>query len=243
MTYSNTRFSNQGYAGAGGGGEPLGFFIPSYLRQTRYAERLKAANEAELEAHCEETPIRSSNGGSLSTSSSSLSLQKMAPSHRGMTYEIIERQPEVDQNPRIPPLPSKWAEADKYGAIEISSDGLEAKYVGPSKVSDHEAASTRTDHPIPPQCGIYYYEIYIHAKGKEGMIALGFSGPSVSLEKLPGWEIDSWAYHGDDGKSFCQHSQGKLYGPTFSTGDIVGCGINFTTGCAFFTKNGVFQGM
>ncbi|KAL9046246.1 MAG: hypothetical protein Q9214_000873 [Letrouitia sp. 1 TL-2023] len=35
---------------------------------------------------------------------------------------------------------------------------------------------------------------------------------------------------------------GRKYGPTFTTGDIVGCGVNFMTGCAFFTKNGVFQG-
>lgn len=31
---------------------------------------------------------------------------------------------------------------------------------------------------------------------------------------------------------------GKHYGPTFSTGDTIGCGVNFRTGNAFFTKNG-----
>ena len=74
------------------------------------------------------------------------------------------------------------------------------------------------------------------------MIGIGFSRPKASLEKLPGWEPDSWAYHGDDGMSFCGQSTGKSYGPTFTTSDIVGCGVNFMTGCAFFTKNGVFQG-
>ena len=73
-------------------------------------------------------------------------------------------------------------------------------------------------------------------------IGVGFSGPKVSLEKLPGWEPDSWGWHGDDGNSFCCQLTGRKYGPTFTTGDIVGCGINFMTGCAFFTKNGVFQG-
>ena len=75
------------------------------------------------------------------------------------------------------------------------------------------------------------------------MIGVGFSGSKASLEKLPGWEPESWAYHGDDGKSFCCQSTGKAYGPKFTTADVIGCGVNFMTGCAFFTKNGVFQGM
>lgn len=73
-------------------------------------------------------------------------------------------------------------------------------------------------------------------------IGIGFSGPKVSLERLPGWEPDSWGWHGDDGNTFCCQMTGKRYGPTFTTGDVVGCGINFMTGSAFFTKNGVHQG-
>ena len=74
------------------------------------------------------------------------------------------------------------------------------------------------------------------------MIGVGFSSAKASLDKLPGWELESWAYHGDDGKSFCCQNTGVPYGPTFTAGDVVGCGINFMSGTAFFTKNGVFQG-
>ena len=35
---------------------------------------------------------------------------------------------------------------------------------------------------------------------------------------------------------------GVLYGPTYGTGDTVGCGVDFTSRCAFFTKNGVKLG-
>ena len=73
-------------------------------------------------------------------------------------------------------------------------------------------------------------------------IGIGFSTKSVSLSRVPGWEPDSWGYHGDDGNSFAAQNVGKNYGPTFTTGDTVGCGINFRTGTAFFTKNGAALG-
>ena len=204
-------------------------------------EVLEEMHNNKLAAQRDEPPARSLNQGSLSTSSSSVSLQKMAPSHRGMTYEIIEHQPHPEDSYPAP-LPSKWEETDKHGGIEVAADGLEVKYTGHHKLSEHEAAATRSDHSMPPQCGIYYYEVNIIAKGKEGMIGVGFSGANTSLERLPGWEPESWAYHGDDGKSFCCQAQGKTYGPTFTSGDVIGCGVNFMTGCGFFTKNGVFLG-
>lgn len=234
---SSPRYPAQSY-GSGGHAE---FFKPSYLRDSKYMERLEVEHRAKQAAQSEELLNRSSKAGSLSTSSSSVSLHKMAPSHRGMTYEIIEHQPHVEAA-GLTALPSKWAVPDKYGGLEISADGQDVKFVGPSKIGDHEAAATRSDNPMPKECGIYYFEVHIISKGKEGMIGVGFSGVNASLEKLPGWEPDSWAYHGDDGKAFCCQSPGKPYGPTFTTGDTIGCGVNFMTGCAFFTKNGVLLG-
>jgi hypothetical protein len=35
----------------------------------------------------------------------------------------------------------------------------------------------------------------------------------------------------------------KQYGPKFSTGDIIGCGIDFRDMSAFFTKNGIHLGI
>ena len=70
-------------------------------------------------------------------------------------------------------------------------------------------------------------------------IGIGFCRSTVTLNKLPGWEPESWGYHGDDGYTFCCQGVGKPYGPTFSTGDVVGCCINFRKGVAFYTKNGV----
>lgn len=239
--FSSPRFPSQGF-GAVDNGVTAGFFKPTYLEDTMYMEKLEAAHEASLASQRDESTARSSNLGSLSNNSSSTSLPKMQASHRGMAYEIIEHQPQVE-DPGPTPLPSKWAETDKHGSLEIGADGQEIRYVGLSKLQEHEAASARSDHPMPSQCGIYYYEVTVNSKGKEGMVAIGFSSEKTSLEKLPGWEPESWAYHGDDGKTFCCQLTGKPYSQTFTSGDVIGCGVNFTTGCAFFTKNGHHLGM
>ena len=217
------------------------FFRPTYLRGSKYMEELEAAHNARVEAQKEEPPPPQPSHGTLSKSSSRTSLPKMQASHRGMAYEIIEREPApIHEGPN--PLPSKWAEVDKHKSIEIAGDGQQVVYVANTKLADHEAASARADHPMPTAAGIYYYEVHIEHKGKDGMIGVGFSSNKASLEKLPGWEPDSWAYHGDDGKTFCCQLTGKAFGPTFTTGDTIGCGVDFVDGTAFFTKNGNFIG-
>ena len=57
---------------------------------------------------------------------------------------------------------------------------------------------------------------------------------------MPGWEQDSWGYHGDDGHVFCCSGSKTKYGPKFGTKDTVGCGLNFRDNTAFFTLNGVY---
>lgn len=153
------------------------YLRPTYLRGTRYMEKLEAAQRAKAAARHEAVGFgtnhnrHSSNGGSLSTSSSSVSLHKMAPSHRGMTYEIIESAPLPDEDV-VPMLPSQWKEHDRTGGLEISTDGLELRCSGIMKSQEHEAAAARTDYPMPSQCGIYYYEVSVLHKGKEGCVLL-----------------------------------------------------------------------
>lgn len=261
---------------------PPRFFIPSYLKHSRYVARLEAINDASVaqQQRTGNAPTTSTSGAgtvgaygtsnpssstfSLSASSSNVNLHRMAPSHRGMTYDIVESHPPPSAHEEnLTPLPARWSESDKSAGLELLGDSLEVKYTLPVKQHDYEAAAVRADWHMPPQCGIYYYEATIMSKTKDGyvqaivlpvgilvlllisssrMIAIGFSTNKASVERLPGWEQESWAYHGDDGKAFMGEAQtaGKPYGPQFTMHDIIGCGVNFRTGTAFFTKNGVF---
>lgn len=52
--------------------------------------------------------------------------------------------------------------------------------------ANKEPASIRTNFPIRPQCGIYYYEIRVVSKGTDGLFAIGFCTAKAKLNTLPG---------------------------------------------------------
>ena len=148
-----------------------GFVTPSYLRSSRYIARLETAHRAKISAQQRDVASSASASTSnppLSASSSNVHLPRMAPSHRGMTYEIIEKEPPATDT--LQPLPTQWSSDDKCSALELSNDSLDVRYAGPVHKHDNEAAALRTDHPMPPQCGIYYFEVKIESKPKEGYV-------------------------------------------------------------------------
>ncbi|KAJ1328526.1 hypothetical protein BSLG_010258 [Batrachochytrium salamandrivorans] len=145
---------------------------------------------------------------------------------------------------RCPPyvLPTSWNPKDKGSILDLSGNNMRVSYQGTGK-SDTDAASVRANSHIPSQTGIYYYEITITSKGRDGYIGIGFCTATFSLSRLPGWDDLSWGYHGDDGNIFSGAGSGKTYGPTYTTGDVVGCCINFVDMTASFTKNGIMLGV
>lgn len=138
--------------------------------------------------------------------------------------------------------PTKWSTKEKWTHISLSQDNLKASYNGPGK-SHKDAASVRSNHSIPQNCGIYYFEIKIISKGRDGYMGIGLSAQTVNLNRLPGWDKLSFGYHGDDGHSFCSSGTGQPYGPTFTTGDVIGCCVNMINDTCFYTKNGVNIGV
>ena len=153
---------------------------------------------------------------------------------------ISEFYPEVNEEET--PLPRAWSSQDKFTYIGLSQNNLRAHYKGVGK-THKDAASVRAAYPIPAACGLYYFEIKVVSKGRDGYIGVGLCAHGVNMNKLPGWEKDSYGYHADDGHSFCTSGAGEDYGPTFTTGDVVGCGINLIQKTCFYTKNGINLGI
>lgn len=86
-----------------------------------------------------------------------------------MTYDVVETPPVSDDDDAVGPLPSRWNKDDKHQGIEVLGDGREVKYTShrSSSERDHEAYAIRADHPMPPQSGVYYFEISVLNKPLE----------------------------------------------------------------------------
>lgn len=143
--------------------------LPSYLRGSRYGVQLRNQQLRREQTPREKSSVYHTNNGG-SASSSSVSLPKLQPSSRGMTYDVIE--PEVPLIDEVPFLPSGWSETDKNKLLELHSEGQEVRYVshgphGPHGRNEYEAAAVRTDLHIPSACGVYYYEVAIASKGRD----------------------------------------------------------------------------
>lgn len=218
------------------------FFMPSYLQGSVYARKVENQYKTRLEA--KDSHIRAS----ISNGMAGLAHNgRTGISHRGAVDCTAEQSAglTIQSGITVGNLPSKWNQLEKAPALQILTDGSEVKYAIPKSSTDCdlEAAAVRADNPIPPQCGIYYFEITILSKKREETtIGVGFSSTKASLLRPAGWEPESWGYHGDDGNVFSTQSNGRKYGPPFTTGDIIGCGINFHAGSIFFTKNGSNMG-
>lgn len=138
-------------------------------------------------------------------------------------------------------LPTAWSTKDKAHLLTVSHNKVFLSSL--TKNHQKEAAAVRSNYPIPSDCAMYYFEVYIKSKGRDGYIGIGLSVRKFSTNKLPGWEKQSYGYHGDDGLKFTGTSFGDPYGPTFTTGDTIGCGVNLLDHSCFFTKNGIYLGV
>ena len=77
-----------------------------------------------------------------------------------------------------------WSHKDKYNFIGLSQSNLRVQYRGHGK-THKDASSVRATHAIPASCGIYYFEVTIVSKGRDGYMGVGLSAQGVNMNR---WE-------------------------------------------------------
>ncbi|KAI4332306.1 hypothetical protein L6164_017228 [Bauhinia variegata] len=127
------------------------------------------------------------------------------------------------------------------GFLVVTTDKLSAKYTNVN-LHGHDVGVIQANKPAPTKRLVYYFELYVKDAGAKGQIAIGFTTENFKMRRQPGWEANSCGYHGDDGLLYRGHGKGEAFGPTYTSGDIVGGGINYATQEFFFTKNGQVVG-
>lgn len=102
---------------------------------------------------------------------------------------------------------------------------------------------------------VSYFEVTIgqpKRRAQNGIpecVAVGLSRDGFNLlQKMPGWDSQSYGYHGDDGGAY--HDSGHMcfkFGPKYGPGDTVGCGLDYSQGSGqadlFYTLNGEYKGV
>eukprot|EP00242_Pyramimonas_sp_CCMP2087_P016646 CAMPEP_0198207392 /NCGR_PEP_ID=MMETSP1445-20131203/10846_1 /TAXON_ID=36898 /ORGANISM="Pyramimonas sp., Strain CCMP2087" /LENGTH=406 /DNA_ID=CAMNT_0043880401 /DNA_START=223 /DNA_END=1439 /DNA_ORIENTATION=+ len=126
--------------------------------------------------------------------------------------------------------------------LEVSTDKLSVRYVGEGAHSN-DVGSIQANRPAPSQQLVFYYEVEVKDGGERGKIGVGFSDKTFKHSRQPGWELNSYGYHGDDGNKYSATWKGEKYSTGFTTGDVVGAGLHLGKREIFYTHNGKFIGI
>jgi hypothetical protein len=148
------------------------FIRPSYLRNSRHVERLETQHNQELAEFDElrRHPQSASSSQDLSANIGSATIHR---SRKDIIQDYMARNPLRTNAPKK--LPTCWSDIDKWPGLELLAGATEVKFTGSTKTSD-EAAAIRSDHPMPKEVGIYYFEVTVLSRGKEGyafLVAFG----------------------------------------------------------------------
>lgn len=128
-----------------------------------------------------------------------------------------------------------WNPSDRDADITLSGSNLIASSTGAAAQGSIRATLGRST-------GLYYFEARIDAIGN-AFILVGAAKASFTVSGQYLGEpaaVESVGYFGVDGTALFSAS-GGAYGTTYTTGDVIGVAINFTTGKIWFSKNNTWQ--
>ncbi|XP_057532484.1 ran-binding protein M homolog [Amaranthus tricolor] len=150
---------------------------------------------------------------------------------------------EIDMNDdESEPVPTELNTINSSGGfLVVSTDKLTVKYTNVN-LHGHDVGVIQANCPAPVKRLVYYFEMTVKNAGTKGQVAIGFTSENFKMRRQPGWELNSYGYHGDDGLLYHSQGKGEQFGPKFTTGDTVGGGINYASQEIFFTKNGTIVG-
>jgi ankyrin repeat protein len=136
---------------------------------------------------------------------------------------------------------SKGPRGDANGALA----GADADYFSEDDHDRLTASIVKATKPFKKEEKFGYFEVTVVNAGESRILTLGLVDEDYPVnEKQPGWDKDSYGYHGDDGGCFHNNGAGKAWAERFNPGDVIGCGVNFEgNGEIFWTKNGKFLGV
>lgn len=96
------------------------------------------------------------------------------------------------------------------------------------------------NYPISKESN--YFEVTILDLGIRGAISIGVAPRHYPLDRMPGWNSGSIAYHCDDGVVLKGPAGGRLVFTPTDAKEVIGCGLQFSPGNTklakvFFTRN------
>jgi hypothetical protein len=165
---------------------PVSFTRPAYLEHSALRHMLQSELPPAL------PPSRKTDTSTLDNQRYSAAMSPPTDSDEDSNTSPPREFPLAQPLPPIPQdqilrLPTRWSDQFRHALLTVSGDGRDLSYhgsfysfsfshfvvnlfglQGASCSGDRDAAAARTIHPIPPACGIYYYEVDILSKGQKG---------------------------------------------------------------------------
>ncbi|KAF8533475.1 hypothetical protein BDD12DRAFT_898909 [Trichophaea hybrida] len=136
---------------------------------------------------------------------------------------------------------AKWVSEPACVSIQLNEDGAGLLYSGALPSTQ---CSVKADHPFPPGYhGPNYFEVTVVESSSKLAMGVGFCGEHILQNNVPDHYCFSSAYFSSG--TFLLGTKLDYnrfyYGSEYSSGNVVGCGIDWKSESYFFTLNGQKQ--